>query len=59
MTWILILFAHVGPFANNNSNAITTQEFNSQAACQSAGNAASNLVRGTVKEITFVCVNKG
>lgn len=58
MAWILILFAHVGPMANNNSNAITTQEFNTQAACQKAGDAARTLVKGTVKEITFVCVSK-
>ncbi len=36
--YVLILFAHV------NSNAMTTQEFNSQETCIAAGNATKMLV---------------
>jgi hypothetical protein len=56
--WVLILFAHVGPLGDGNSNAITTQEFTSQQKCSAAGNAAKALVRGTVKQMEFVCVEK-
>ncbi len=56
--WILILFAHVGPMGNGNSNAITTADFTTSAACQHAGKAAKQLVQGTVKSIEWVCVPK-
>lgn len=59
IVYVLILFAHVGPLGDGNSNALTTQEFNGKAACETAGNAAKNLARGTVKEISFACVPKG
>lgn len=57
MTWILILFAHVGPLADGNSNALTTATFQTQAACQRAGEAAKKLASGTVKTISFSCVS--
>lgn len=56
--WILILFAHVGIMGSGNSNAITTAEFGSQERCQIAGKAAVNLAGGTVKQISFACVQK-
>lgn len=59
MIYVLILFAHVGVMGDGNSNAITTHEFSSITACQSAGNSAKRLVSGTVKEISFVCTPKG
>lgn len=55
MTWILILFAHVGPLGTGNSNALATANFQTQAACQSAGQKAASLAGGTVKRIEFVC----
>jgi hypothetical protein len=56
--WVLILFFHVGPISNGNSNATTTQEFYSQSACTTAGAAAKGMVKGTVKSLEFVCVQK-
>ena len=56
--WILILFAHVGPIGEGNSNALTTAQFTSQATCQTAGESAKKLVAGTVKSIGFVCVKQ-
>lgn len=53
--WILILFAHVGPLADGNSNALTTAEFQSESACRAAGKAASAMAQNTVKKIEFVC----
>lgn len=55
---ILIIFAHVGPLGDGNSNAITTAEFSSLERCQAAGNAAKKLAQGTVKSIDFVCVQR-
>jgi hypothetical protein len=56
--WILILFAHVGPMADGNSNALTTAQFTSKETCEAAGRAAHSLAVGTVKEIKFVCVKQ-
>ncbi len=57
-TWILILFAHVGPMGDGNSNALTTAEFSSEATCKAAGDAAIKMAQGTVKKISYVCSKK-
>ena len=56
--WILILFAHVGMLGDGNSNALTTAEFSTQSTCNAAGTRAKTLAQGSVKEISFVCVQK-
>jgi hypothetical protein len=56
--FILILFAHVGPAGDGNSNALTTAEFIGEQACVAAGNRAKTMANGTVKRIEFVCVPK-
>lgn len=56
--FILIIFAHVGPMADGNSNALTVAEFTSQARCEAAGSAAKKLVQGTVKKVEWTCVAK-
>ena len=59
VTWILILFAHVGAMGSGNSNALTSVPgFASQAECSDAGKAAKALVAGTVKEISYACVRQ-
>lgn len=55
MTWILILFAHVGIMGSGNSNALATATFKTQAACVSAGEDAKRMAGGTVKNIAYVC----
>lgn len=57
-TWILILFAHVGPMGQGNSNALATAQFSSQQTCQTAGQQAKAMAQGTVKSIEFVCVKQ-
>lgn len=60
MTWILILFAHVGMAGNGNSNALTSVPgFRTQAECEAAGKAVKPLADGTVKELEYVCVSQG
>ena len=58
MFWVLILFAHVGPIGNGNSNALTSIEFQTDKLCEEAGRKAIKLANGTVKEIDYVCVRK-
>ena len=56
--WILILFVHVGPMSDGNSNAITTAQLHSQQTCEAAGKAAKQLTLGTVKKIEYACVKQ-
>jgi hypothetical protein len=56
--FVLILFAHVGPMGNGNSNALTVAEFTSAERCRAAGEAAKKLAGGTVKSIEWVCLPK-
>jgi hypothetical protein len=56
--WILILFAHVGPLADGNSNALTAAEFTSKERCEAAGRAAQKLALNTVKKIEWTCAQK-
>lgn len=56
--WILILFAHVGPMGDGNSNALATATFSSEATCVAAGNRAKSLSSGSTKKIEFVCAKQ-
>jgi len=59
VTWILIVFAHVGPMGDGNSNALTNVPgFATQDECTAAGTEAKKLTRGTVKSLDFVCVKQ-
>lgn len=57
--WILILFAHVGPLGDGNSNALTSVPgFKSPQECEQAGKAAAALGSATTKVIKFACVKQ-
>lgn len=59
ITWVLILFAHVGPIGDGNSNALASVPgFQRQAECKAAGEAAVTMANGTVKKISYVCVQQ-
>lgn len=59
MTWVLIIMMHVGGLGSGNSNALTSViGFTSIKECQAAGALASDLARGTVKEIKTICVQQ-
>ena len=49
--FVLILFAHVGPMGDGNSNALTVAEFTTQDRCMAAGKATAEMALGTVKNI--------
>ena len=57
-TFVLILFAHVGPMAQGNSNALTVAEFTTAERCAAAGQAAKKLSQASVKSIEWVCMPK-
>lgn len=56
--FVLILFAHVGPMGDGNSNSLAVAEFTTAERCAAAGKAAQKLAVGTVKSIDWVCVPK-
>lgn len=59
ITWVLILFAHVGPLGDGNSNALTAVHgFANQQECEIAGKAAQALGTATTKVIKYVCVKQ-
>lgn len=58
MTYILILFAHVGIMGSGNSNSVTTAEFNTKESCEVALRAAESLSSGSTKIIRGVCAKK-
>jgi hypothetical protein len=59
ITYILILFAHVGAMGDGNSNALASiPGFASKQECDTAGESAKRLGNGTTKEIKFVCVKQ-
>ena len=58
-TFTLILFFHVGIFGDTDSNATSVvPNFSSEQECIDAGNKAKTLVKGTKKELEFVCVKQ-
>jgi hypothetical protein len=55
--WALIIFFHVGPFADGNSNATSVvQGFASQQLCEQARAKVKPLANNTVKKVETVCV---
>ena len=59
VTYILVLFLHVGIWGENDSNASTNiPGFTSLAECQEAGAESLKLTKDTKKETTFVCLKQ-
>ena len=58
-TWLLIIFAYVGPMSDRDSNSLTTATFASEVGCANAGEAAKKLAAGTTKVIRYACVPTG
>lgn len=59
ITWVLILFAHVGPLGDGNSNALTAVHgFVDLHECEAAGKATQSLGTATTKVIKYVCVKQ-
>jgi hypothetical protein len=57
--FILILFFHVGPMGDGNSNTTTNiPGFESEAECIAAGRKAGEITKGTTKTLEFTCVTQ-
>lgn len=59
VTYVLILFFHVGMMGDTDSNATTTVPgFINIQECQEAGNESKRLTSGSKKNTEFVCVKQ-
>jgi hypothetical protein len=57
MIWVLILFAHAGPFSDKDSMALTNVTgFVTEQHCVSAGELNKKMASGTTKVIKYTCV---
>jgi hypothetical protein len=57
--FILIIFVHVGPMGDGNSNSLTSVTgFRSEAECVTAGEKAKKGFSVGVKSATYVCVKQ-
>lgn len=50
MEWVLILYIYVGTYT------LTHIPMTSEQACRNAGDAASEMVKTTTKNVRYVCV---
>lgn len=59
-TWVLILFTFIGPLSDKESQAITNVPgFKTVADCETAGQTAKNLVKGSLsRDLKYVCVKQ-
>ena len=57
MSWVLILFIHAGVWSNSDSMALTqVSGFTTAQTCETAGQNATTIAAGTVKEARYKCV---
>ena len=57
--WTLVLFMHAGILSGKDSMTSTTiPNFKSEAVCMAAGKQSAILVKGTTKDLTFVCLKQ-
>jgi hypothetical protein len=55
--WILIIFAYAGAWTESDAVSLTSVPgFPTEQVCMTAGNKSKELVKGTKKDIRFVCV---
>jgi hypothetical protein len=55
--WVLILFAYAGTWADSDSVSLTSiPNFATEQVCITAGNKSKELVKGTKKDLRFVCL---
>lgn len=59
LTWVLLVLVHVGPLGDGNSNSLfAVPGFLTEAECDAAGRKAKKMVRGSVKDLEFVCLEQ-
>ena len=59
MSWTLVIYIYAGMLANGDSVTLThIPNFKSEAYCAAAGNVTKPLVKGSAKELRFVCIRQ-
>jgi hypothetical protein len=57
LSFILVLFLYAGSFSKGDSVALTSVPgFATEAACMAAGDKSQALVKNTLKDARFICV---
>lgn len=56
MEWVLVIYIYAGMLAQGDSVALTTVPMESEKACRIAGDAANGLVKGSTKNVRYVCL---
>lgn len=56
MEWMLVLYIYAGVWAKGDSVAITTVPMANLSACEKAGQSADSLVKGSAKDVRYICV---
>lgn len=59
MEWILLILIYAGPIARGDSVALeNVQGFATKQQCEAAGKELDPLVKGSTKNIRFVCLQR-
>mgnify|MGYP003489994940 FL=1 len=59
MEWVLLIYVYAGILAKGDSVALTTiPGYVSREACESSARDLPKLVKGTAKEVVYVCLTK-
>jgi len=59
MSWTLVIYIYAGMLAQGDSVALThIQGFRTEAQCDAAGAATKPLVKGSTKDIRYVCIKQ-
>ncbi len=56
MSYILVIYIYAGALARGDSVAMVTVPQSSLQACQEAGKLADGLVKGSAKDVRFICI---
>ena len=59
MNWTLVLYIYAGALASGDSvSLLNVPGFKTEQSCIAAGTAAKPLVRGSTKELRYVCIKQ-
>lgn len=58
--WVLVVHVFAGSFSKSDSVALASiGGFSSQRQCEQAAAKLPTLVKGTVKELRYICISRG
>lgn len=56
MTWVLLVYIYAGAWAKGDSVTMYAVPMASQEICEKNGEKLNSLVRGSTKEVRYVCM---